>query len=421
MDRPSELLVPVGIVSASAAASARRACASDAVAARWPGSALAALMALTWWLVFGASPALAAATSLVTLDTRPGVTQKFVLIRPDQPVASVILFAGGIGVLNLTQSADGTPLIRALSGNFLVRTRNEYANRGFMVAVVDAPSDQQGTNGMNNGFRASAEHAQDIAAVVAHLRSEANLPVWLVGTSCGTVSAANNAIRLSDGVGGLTLTSSITLRDDCSTNLLSMSLDAIRVPTYVLAHDQDQCFVTPPSGAQTIVGRLTGAPTAGLGMLTGGSPPTAGVCDGGSPHGFLGVETQAVDAIAAFINGARVMPHSFSGTASGTLRSRVLTVTLRPAGADAGSSRQVFVAATVGAQLYFRTSAGWQLWTSGAFPAYSSGPVAAQAIQVFDGSLDLSGVAGAQIYVGYGTDSSEMLASGRYAMVHAVQ
>ncbi|MCH7957758.1 MAG: hypothetical protein IIB63_09415, partial [Proteobacteria bacterium] len=42
---------------------------------------------------------------LVTLETRAGVTQKFILITPEKPVAAVILFAGGKGNLNLS----GTP------------------------------------------------------------------------------------------------------------------------------------------------------------------------------------------------------------------------------------------------------------------------------------------------------------------------
>lgn len=94
---------------------------------------------------------------------------------------------------------------------------------------------------------------------------------------------------------------------------------------------------------------------------------------------------------------------------------------MQPALAELGTTRQVFVAAVVGPRLYFLTPAGWQVWSSGSFPVYASGAFAAQTIQVLDGSLDLSGVVGAQIYVGYGTSDSEMLASGRYARVHTAQ
>jgi len=47
------------------------------------------------------------------------------------PVASVILFTGGQGVLQLTR------------GNFLVRNRRRFAEHGFLVAVVDVPSDHK--------------------------------------------------------------------------------------------------------------------------------------------------------------------------------------------------------------------------------------------------------------------------------------
>ena len=37
---------------------------------------------------------------------------------------------------------------------------------------------------------------------------------------------------------------------------------------------------------------------------------------------------------------------------------------------------------------------------------------------VLDGTLDLSGLVGTQIFVGYGQDAADMLDKGRYARVH---
>jgi len=65
---------------------------------------------------------------LVKLETRPGVTQKFVLIKPENPVASVILFSGGTGKLVL-RSVFGKPTIKN-DTNFLVRTRKDFAKHG---------------------------------------------------------------------------------------------------------------------------------------------------------------------------------------------------------------------------------------------------------------------------------------------------
>ncbi len=269
---------------------------------RYP--ALSTTIGFILCLCAGVSGAWAAqTTSLVTLSTRPGVTQKFILIKPDQPVAAVILFTGGNGVLNLSQDASGNPVIGQGNNNFLVRTRQEFVNRGFMVAVVDAPSDHQGAAGMLGGFRASAEHAQDIGAVVNDLRPRAGMPVWLVGTSRGTESAANNAIRITQGVAGLALTSSVTVLNTSGPGVLSMNLGAIQVPTFVLHHDQDGCSSSPPGNAPNVLAALTAAAVKSLVYLTGGTPPApgAGACDALTPHGFYGIESQAVDAIAGFI------------------------------------------------------------------------------------------------------------------------
>ena len=115
-------------------------------------------------------------------------------------------------------------------------------------------------------------------------------------------------------------------------------------------------------------------------------------------------------------------PASIFGTGSGPLTARKLSVTVRAASADVGAARQVFVAAIFGQLVYFRTPSGWQAWTGGGFPAYYSGALPAQAtIQLLDGSLDVSSLVGVQIYAGYGADASEMLASGRYSLVHIVQ
>ena len=114
-------------------------------------------------------------------------------------------------------------------------------------------------------------------------------------------------------------------------------------------------------------------------------------------------------------------PHSITGTATGTLRARALSVALQPTIAELGSNRKIFIAGVLGSQFFFLTPTGWQPWTSGVFPAYTSGAIATQTIRVFDGSLDLSFAAGAQIYVGYGTDDADMLTSGRYARVHTLE
>jgi hypothetical protein len=66
-----------------------------------------------------------------------------------------------------------------------------------LVAIVDPPSDRSSLY----GFRITRAHALDIKGVIAYLRQQAPVPVWLVGTSYGTVSAIKVADWLAEGGG----------------------------------------------------------------------------------------------------------------------------------------------------------------------------------------------------------------------------
>jgi len=257
-------------------------------------------------------------SKLIQIETRPGIKQKFILIKPDNPVASVILFAGGHGILNLT-SFLGKPSVGWGENIFVVRTRNDFAKHGFMVALIDAPSDKQsdktppfiGLNTMtkdNEYFRASTEHAQDIKAVASYLNNEAKIPVWLVGTSFGTFSAANGAIRIREGIKGLILTASLTrtppkwpIYKRYPNAIINMEFDRITVPTLIVSHKEDKCFATPPEDSQKIQEALINSPKVEVKYFTGGKPPLEESCHGLSAHGFYGIEGQVITAIADFI------------------------------------------------------------------------------------------------------------------------
>jgi hypothetical protein len=75
------------------------------------------LLLFAWML----QPAVAAEVKLISVKTPRGATQKFIFIKPEKPLASVILFAGGKGALQLRSatemgwgrgSADDRPLRR---------------------------------------------------------------------------------------------------------------------------------------------------------------------------------------------------------------------------------------------------------------------------------------------------------------------
>ncbi len=231
-----------------------------------------------------------------TLATRPGVTLQMLVLRPDRPVASVVLFMGGDGKLGGFQP-NGNPVF---GGNFLVRSRSVFLSQGMTVAVLDAPSDRQEVRGLA-GFRQSPQHMQDIAAVMRHLRSQATVPVWLVGTSLGTVSAAAAAIRIREaGPDGIVLTSSF-VNPSSQGALPSHRLGEIRVPTLLVHHEKDECQGSLFKDVPPVLAALTGAPRRELITFRDGGPPKGDPCEPWGYHGYPGIESKTVIRITDWI------------------------------------------------------------------------------------------------------------------------
>ncbi len=211
-------------------------------------------------------------------------------------LASVILFAGGNGILALSPTGIGS-----LGGNFLVRNRQRFADEGLLVAVVDAPSDYA----RGPDFRTTAGHVEDMKAVIAELRTIADVPVWLVGTSRGTMSAANVAARLTAAAGadGLVLTS--TILTGGRESIYDVKLSAIRVPTLVVHHRYDSCKATPCGAVSGLMAKLPNAPRRELLTFDGGDSPRSAPCEALSRHGYFGIDREVVKAIADWIKSAK--------------------------------------------------------------------------------------------------------------------
>jgi pimeloyl-ACP methyl ester carboxylesterase len=241
----------------------------------------------------------AAAQRVVDVVSRTGVTQRFVLITPEKVKAAVILFAGGDGGI---QIAPGGAMTR-FNGNFLVRTRERFASQGLITAVVDAPSDRQQAPFLS-GFRQSPEHVQDIKAVIAWLKKEFNVPVWLVGTSRGTQSVAHigtQAAPEAGGPDGLILTSTI-LTDAKGRPVPDMPLDRLAVPVLVVHHRNDGCKQCWFSDMPRLTRKLAHLKKTELLTFEGGDN-VGDPCEARAYHGFNGIESEVLGKIAAWISG----------------------------------------------------------------------------------------------------------------------
>ena len=234
-----------------------------------------------------------ASESTVTLKTRPLVTQSFSFLEADRPKAALIIFQGGDG--NIALGPRGPKKARS----FFAHTREYFADNGIAVAMVDTPSDHPA--GMKPDFRRTQEHVADIEPVIAYLRKETGAPVWLAGQSRGTASATYITINSKEPVDGLIITSSTTATRNYI-SVTSMGLDKIKVPILAIAHKDDKCRSTPPSGAEEIVRLAVNAPVAEAKYFKGGNPKNLGghPCRGGH-HGYKGLYLEVANHIINFI------------------------------------------------------------------------------------------------------------------------
>jgi pimeloyl-ACP methyl ester carboxylesterase len=236
-----------------------------------------------------------AAEQLITIPTRPGVTQSFYVTDPARPpIASLILLPGSQGKLSNYGPAD------VRRGNFLVRSRDLFVARGFTVAVMDAPSDE--ASGMSDSFRVGKAHRGDMAAIIAWLRQHAGAPVWLVGTSMGTLSAANGGTLEAGGPDGIVLTSSVTRTSKRVQNSVNdAGPNLVKVPTLLVHNREDGCIICPFSDVPDLLERFKNAPRKELIAVQGGDTPRSEPCEALSRHGYLGIEDKVVATIADWI------------------------------------------------------------------------------------------------------------------------
>lgn len=233
--------------------------------------------------------------AMITLSTRPGVQQRILMIHPEGKSKGIlILFPGGDGAGHFKEGERGF----RLSNNFLVRSSHLFALEGFTAAILDVPSDR--ASGMSDGFRTSPEHLREIRAVVSFFAETYRQPVYFVGTSRGTLSAAYAATALGgEGVAGVVLTGAYE-------QIGSLPLERIGYPVLFVHHRDDGCRVTPYAGARDLFRRVTASRKKDFVTVIGGSPPLSKPCEAMSHHGFLGKEHEVVKAITDWLSGRAI-------------------------------------------------------------------------------------------------------------------
>jgi hypothetical protein len=226
---------------------------------------------------------------------------------------SLILLPGGSGFANL----DDSGCARALTGNSLIRSVPHFTGAGAATAVMDAPVGYQGADGLG-GFRLDPRHASQIGELVVWLRAKHGVPVWVVGTSRGAISAANAAGLLSgpSAPDGVVLTSPVTVGSPpprfggnswVSDTVFLAPLDHIRMPLLVVGHGADKCFRSPPANLERVAAETQS--TRRQVVIVEGGPGSrfsfgaTEACTGSEPHGFAGQDAEVAAGMMRFIQG----------------------------------------------------------------------------------------------------------------------
>jgi len=236
-------------------------------------------------------------SQVIEIPTRQGVTESFELLTPQQPKAVIVSFTGGDGRVYWQYATPANS-----KSNFLERNRTLFAERGFVVASIAPPSDRKDLN----LFRETPEHVQDIQALIAWLRQKFSLPVWLVGTSAGTMSVAFAAIQSTGSTGpdGIVLTSTVLDKSDNGSHknlpVPDLAIDKIRIPVLVIHHEKDGCILCQPSVLSGLMRKLTNAARKELVTFSGGQN-IGDPCGPQSYHGFNGIDEEVIDKVAGWI------------------------------------------------------------------------------------------------------------------------
>ncbi|WP_254511896.1 alpha/beta hydrolase [Komagataeibacter oboediens] len=227
------------------------------------------------------------------LSLNEGERLSVLFATPASPRGTIVMLPGGAGDIGLGH--DGH--IRH-GDNFVVRTRELWNRRGYAVLIPDT-SDHANLR----GHRTSPAYARVVGGLVALARQQGSGPVFLLGTSQGTIAAVNGAAHAPAGsIAGVVLTESVSVMGGSRETVFSASPQDIGVPVLVVANRDDRCNVAPPTAARQIAAAMTASRDVQVQMVAGGITRSKRECGSLTPHGYFGIEDQVINAICNWLD-----------------------------------------------------------------------------------------------------------------------
>lgn len=227
------------------------------------------------------------------IDSRSNDYIPIVQNKKSNEAINLILIPGGNA--GTSEIKNGMPS----SQNFLVRSRGDFDTAGFNTYVLFRAK-SVAPNVMATTYRNDKEHMREIQSLINHIASTNSGPIWLVGTSMGTISATTAALQLTNSnLKGLVLTASVT--NKAPGNLGSQSLQEIKLPVLMIHHEADACLACVPNEARDLFMNFKNSPQKNFKMFAGGGPVSGDPCQNQHWHGFIGIESQVTAHIVKWI------------------------------------------------------------------------------------------------------------------------
>ncbi len=223
-----------------------------------------------------------------------GGYQRVLFYGPESGMHGIIvMFPGGTGDIGI--ESDGA--IRH-EDNFVVRTRALWAHYGYGVVIVDAIGHQS-----MRGKRSTPEYANVTRDILAFAHSLSNVPVWVMGTSQGSIAAMNAAAHAERReLAGVILTESVSVLGKSKETVFDAHPQDVRVPALIVANRDDRCWVAPPSKAKEIADAMPNSRSTVL-FVEGGVAKSSNECSSLTPHGYWEIDDKVVGDIEKWMAG----------------------------------------------------------------------------------------------------------------------
>ena len=228
--------------------------------------------ALLLLLMSAASPVLARDELVTSAQTAGGEAIPYILTsKPGTPAYAVILMPGGQGRVN-PRMVNGK-LAFSSGGNFLIRSRELFADGRFVAVSTDATSTPD-----------------RILAIVRDLQTHyGQIAIYVIGTSRSTDATMALARPLDGQVAGFVHSSSMS-------GIAGFDPRGLKSRHLIVLHTMDACRLTSPSAGMASH-RKYGTE---LIEMSGGTS-TGDDCEAYAHHGYNGIEQATVERIKAWI------------------------------------------------------------------------------------------------------------------------